>query len=170
MDFSLPPSHALPPQSSALDRAAKARSEDLAVKRAAAAKAAKILAEENYKKQEEEKRNTVAEIRTLEGTEQKNALGLALYPIVYRLQADKAGTIMSMIMELDVSTLLGYVIDPPSIRGVIAEAMHVISGSPNYPPSRPPPHTGPNPSSASITLDDVDPWSEGDRDNVEKDL
>ena len=113
------------------------------------------------------KKNTISEIRALKGTEQKTALGLALYPIVSRYQPDKAGIILTMMMEMDVSTLLGFVIDPPSVRGVIAEAMRVING-PSASDSRLPTYTGSNPSSTTTTLGDVDLLQEGDHDNVEE--
>ena len=75
-----------------------------------------------------------------------------------------------MLMELDASTLLGFVIDPPSIRGVIKEAMSVINGPSSPSSSRLPTYSGSHPSSAPMSLDGVDPQQEGDRNNVEKDL
>ena len=73
-----------------------------------------------------------------------------------------------MLMELDASTLLGFVIDPPTIRGVIAEAMSVISGPSSTSSSRLSTYTGSYPSSAPMSLDGADPQQEGDHDNVEE--
>ena len=63
--------------------------------------------------------------------------------------------------------MLGFVIDPPSVRGVIAEGMRIIDGPPAS-DSRLLTYTGPNPSSTTTTLGDVDPQQEGDHDNVEQ--
>jgi len=139
---------------------------ELAKKRAAESEASKLRAAEKYKKQNEEKKNTIAEINSLEGADQKSALGIALYPIVSRLQPDKAGLILSILMESDVSTLLGYISDPPSIRGVIVEALRAINGPPAS-DSRPSTHTGFDLSSTSTSLGGVDPLPEGGHANVE---
>ena len=58
----------------------------------------------------------IVEIKLLEGLEQRTALADALYPMVSKIQPVKAALILSMILELDVVTLLGYLEDPPSIR------------------------------------------------------
>ncbi len=66
----------------------------------------------------------------MNGAEQSSAIGVALYPIISRLEPIKAGIIASMLLELDTDTLLGYLGDPPSIKEVIDEALSIINGPP----------------------------------------
>ena len=49
---------------------------------------------------------------------------------LYLVSKSKAGMVCSMLLELDAETLMGYLLDPPSIRGVVTEAMMVINSPP----------------------------------------
>jgi hypothetical protein len=73
-----------------------------------------------------------------------------------------------MILELDAVTLLGYLEDPPTIRGLVSEAMKVISGPPPSAGSRLQSYTGFDPSSTLTSLGDADSMLEGDHDNDQK--
>jgi hypothetical protein len=151
--------------------AAKARAEETEKNREKnLSEARRIRQEENYKRHEAERKNLIEEIKLLDGAEQRSALGDALYPLVSNLQPTKAALILSMIMELDTGSLMGYLHDPPSIRTAVAESMKVIDAPPPSLESRLPSYTDSHPSSTPTALGDADPMPEGGHNNVETEI
>ena len=72
----------------------------------------------------------VANIERLDGQDQMNAIGEALYPFVYDLVPQKAGRILSMMLEFGPNILLEYLRDPTSIKGIVQEALNIMEGRP----------------------------------------